>query len=110
MRVRVVSVFRDKDTHEIYEVGAEREFNEARAKHLVSLGLAELIAEPQPAPAPKPEPEPAEEKVEVKEQEPAEVKAEVETKDEEPSEKKTEPEPQEKVVSERHRGRKITKE
>jgi len=82
MKVRIISVFRDKDTHEVYEVGAEREFTENRAQHLISLGFVEAIAKEKPAKAePKVEPvEPVVETAEVEETDaaPAEVAEPVE--------------------------------
>ena len=106
MKVRVISIFRDKYTNELYNVGAEREFDNARAERLIMLGLAEKIEKPAPEPAPAPEPEP-----EVKEQETEEVKAEVETQETaEPAPEPTdEDEKPQRVVSERVRGRKAKK-
>ena len=45
MIVRVAQTFRDKDNYTlIYRAGEEREFNDARAQHLISLGLVESIS------------------------------------------------------------------
>ena len=45
MIVRVTQTFRDKDDYStIYRAGEERVFNDNRAQHLISLGLAESIS------------------------------------------------------------------
>ncbi len=122
MKVRVINVFRDINTHEIYKEGEVREFDTARAERLVKLGLVEPIAKPKAKPAdaqPQGEEQPAKEAeqpatgAENQEETPANTEggqvenetadenkpAETEAKAEEP-----EGEKQQEVVSERHRG------
>jgi hypothetical protein len=111
-KVRVTNVFRDINTHEIYKVGAELEVDDARAKHLLALGLVELTEKPKPAKVEKPaeieKPAEPEKPVETAEPAAAEAKAEVEVNNEEEHKAEDEQKPQ-AVVSERRRARKATK-
>ena len=108
MKVRIITVFRDKDTREVYEVGAEREFEKSRAQHLISLGLVEEIKPAKPAEAEEPKVEepkeevPAEQNTEGAENAEGEENAE-ETKEEAAPAEEAKETPAEQQPQSRHR-------
>lgn len=88
MKIRVISEFYDKfHTSTLFKVGTVLDFDDVRARDVISKKLAEPYSEPEKKPEPKQEPKVEQPKVEPKKPgRPAKVKEEAKTDEKEKAE------------------------